>query len=275
MVAVAVVHVADHARQPGARRGPGRSTSRRSSCPTARRSSARRRWSSRSRRRCAAIRTTRTSSPSPASTSSAAASATTRPRCSSRRSHGTSATSPRSSSSASSSRKTAGIKDALVLAFNPPPIFGLGTTGGYEFYIQNRGNGGAKELSEVKDAFLARANRDPQLGGAQTLWHAAVPQLFVDVDRDKAKKAGVRDHRHLQRAVGDDGQLLRQRLQQVRPHLAGAAVGRARVPQAPGRRRRRLRALGAGRDDSARRRWSRSTTRRAPTRSIASTTCRR
>ncbi|MEO8848116.1 MAG: efflux RND transporter permease subunit, partial [Casimicrobiaceae bacterium] len=88
-------------------------------------------------------------------------------------------------------RKTAGIKDALVLAFNPPPIFGLGTTGGYEFYIQNHGDGGSKKLSEVKDAFLARANADPQLGGAQTLWHAAVPQLFVDVDREKAKKAGV------------------------------------------------------------------------------------
>ncbi|HEY5366343.1 MAG TPA: efflux RND transporter permease subunit, partial [Casimicrobiaceae bacterium] len=87
--------------------------------------------------------------------------------------------------------KTAGIKDALVLAFNPPPIFGLGTTGGYEFYIQNHGDGGSKKLSEVKDAFLARANSDPQLGGAQTLWHAAVPQLFVDVDREKAKKAGV------------------------------------------------------------------------------------
>ncbi|MEP7063729.1 MAG: efflux RND transporter permease subunit [Betaproteobacteria bacterium] len=87
--------------------------------------------------------------------------------------------------------KTAGIKDALVLAFNPPPIFGLGTTGGYEFYIQNHGDGGSKKLSEVKDAFLARANQDPQLGGAQTLWHAAVPQLFVDVDREKAKKAGV------------------------------------------------------------------------------------
>ncbi|HEY5365824.1 MAG TPA: efflux RND transporter permease subunit, partial [Casimicrobiaceae bacterium] len=87
--------------------------------------------------------------------------------------------------------KTAGIKDALVLAFNPPPIFGLGTTGGYEFYIQNHGSGGSTKLSEVKDAFLARANRDPQLGGAQTLWHAAVPQLYVDVDREKAKKAGV------------------------------------------------------------------------------------
>jgi len=87
--------------------------------------------------------------------------------------------------------KTGHIKEALVLAFNPPPIFGLGTTGGYEFYIQNRGDGGSKRLNEVKDAFLARVNSDKELGGAQTLWHAAVPQLYVDVDRDKAKKVGV------------------------------------------------------------------------------------
>ena len=87
--------------------------------------------------------------------------------------------------------KTAGIKESLVLAFNPPAIFGLGTAGGYEFYIQNRGDGGAKRLAEVKDQFLARANRDPQVGGAQTLWRATVPQLTVDVDREKAKKLGV------------------------------------------------------------------------------------
>jgi HAE1 family hydrophobic/amphiphilic exporter-1/multidrug efflux pump len=42
--------------------------------------------------------------------------------------------------------KTAGIKEALVLAFNPPPIFGLGTAGGFEFYIQNRGEGGPRTL---------------------------------------------------------------------------------------------------------------------------------
>ncbi len=87
--------------------------------------------------------------------------------------------------------KTAGIKEALVLAFGPPPIFGLGATGGYEFYIQNRGEGGSKRLQEVSQAFLGRANSDPELGGAQTLWRATVPQLFVDVDRDKAKKAQV------------------------------------------------------------------------------------
>ena len=87
--------------------------------------------------------------------------------------------------------KTMGIKEALVLAFNPPAIFGLGTAGGYEFYLQNRGEGGAKRLDEVKNQLLARLNQDPKLGGAQTLWRANVPQLFVDVDRDKAKKAGV------------------------------------------------------------------------------------
>ena len=87
--------------------------------------------------------------------------------------------------------KTAGIREALVLAFNPPAIFGLGTAGGYEFYLQNRGDGGAKRLQEVLQQFLARVNSDPQLGGAQTLWRATVPQLFVDVDREKAKKAGV------------------------------------------------------------------------------------
>ena len=87
--------------------------------------------------------------------------------------------------------KTMGIKEALVLAFNPPPIFGLGTAGGYEFYIQSQGNGGSKRLSEVVQAFLARANQDPLLGGAQTLWRAASPQLFVDVDREKAKTLGV------------------------------------------------------------------------------------
>ncbi len=87
--------------------------------------------------------------------------------------------------------KTAAIKEALVLAFNPPAIFGLGTAGGYEFFIQNRGDGGPKRLQEVLHQFLARANSDPLLGGAQTLWRATVPQIFVDVDREKAKQAGV------------------------------------------------------------------------------------
>lgn len=87
--------------------------------------------------------------------------------------------------------KTGGIKEALVLAFQPPPIFGLGTAGGYELYLQNRGEGGPKRMNEVMGQLLQRLSSDKELSYAQTLWRANVPQLYVDVDRDKAKKSGV------------------------------------------------------------------------------------
>jgi multidrug efflux pump len=87
--------------------------------------------------------------------------------------------------------KSGGIKEALVLAFQPPPIFGLGTAGGYELYLQNRGEGGPKRMNEVMGQLLQRLSSDKELSYAQTLWRANVPQLYVDVDRDKAKKSGV------------------------------------------------------------------------------------
>jgi HAE1 family hydrophobic/amphiphilic exporter-1/multidrug efflux pump len=87
--------------------------------------------------------------------------------------------------------KTAHIKEALVLSFNPPPIFGLGTAGGFELYLQNRGDGGAARMAQVMGQFLQRANSDPMLGGVQTLWRPTVPQLYVDLNRDKAKALGV------------------------------------------------------------------------------------
>ena len=87
--------------------------------------------------------------------------------------------------------KTGHIKEGLVLAFAPPAIFGLGTAGGYELYIQNRGEGGPAKMQEALQALLGRLNSDPMLGGAQSLWRANVPQLYVDVDREKAKALGV------------------------------------------------------------------------------------
>jgi hydrophobe/amphiphile efflux-1 (HAE1) family protein len=87
--------------------------------------------------------------------------------------------------------KTASIKEGMAIAFGPPPIFGLGNSGGFEFYIQNRGEGGAQRLAQVTQQFLAAANKDPRLAGVQTLWRSNVPQLHVDVDRVKAKALGV------------------------------------------------------------------------------------
>jgi HAE1 family hydrophobic/amphiphilic exporter-1/multidrug efflux pump len=87
--------------------------------------------------------------------------------------------------------KTAHIKEALVLAFAPPPIFGLGTAGGYELYLQNRGDGDPHKTAAAMGGLLGALNSDPLLGGAQTLWRPSVPQLYVDVDREKAKSLGV------------------------------------------------------------------------------------
>ena len=87
--------------------------------------------------------------------------------------------------------KTGHIKEALVLAFGPPPIFGLGNAGGFEFHLQNRGEGGAARLSEVTQQLLGAVQKDPMFGQVNTLWRANTPQLFVETDREKAKLAGV------------------------------------------------------------------------------------
>src|SRR5215210_6220806 len=81
--------------------------------------------------------------------------------------------------------KTGHIKEALVLAFNPPPIFGLGNAGGFEFYIQNRGEGGAKRMAEDAQQFVGATNKDPMLGMVNTLGRANGPQIYHEYDRDK------------------------------------------------------------------------------------------
>ena len=87
--------------------------------------------------------------------------------------------------------KTAGIKEGLPLAFSPPAIQGLGQTGGFEFYMQNNGEGGVRRLAQVLPALLAEANKQPELQGVRTLWQANSPQLFVSVDNEKARSMGI------------------------------------------------------------------------------------
>jgi HAE1 family hydrophobic/amphiphilic exporter-1/multidrug efflux pump len=87
--------------------------------------------------------------------------------------------------------KTAHIKEGLALAFGPPPIFGLGTAGGFEFYIQNRGDGGPQQMAQALGQFMGAAQKERKLAFVQTLWRPTVPQLAVDVDRERAKALGV------------------------------------------------------------------------------------
>ncbi len=87
--------------------------------------------------------------------------------------------------------KTAGIKEGLPLFFNPPAIQGLGQTGGFEFYMQNNGEGGVRRLAELLPQLMTEANKQPELQGVKTLWQASSPQLYVNVDNDKARSLNV------------------------------------------------------------------------------------
>ena len=85
----------------------------------------------------------------------------------------------------------AALPKGLVLAFNPPPISGMSTTGGFEAYLQNRGEGDSKALAAMTQTVIAAAAKRPELGRVSTTFGANVPQLRVDLDREKAKALGV------------------------------------------------------------------------------------
>jgi hydrophobe/amphiphile efflux-1 (HAE1) family protein len=87
--------------------------------------------------------------------------------------------------------KGAGTQEGLVFAFNPTPIRGLGTAGGFEMYVQNRASADVQQLNRVVQQFMGELRKRPELQGVNTFFRPAVPQLFVEVDREKALSLGV------------------------------------------------------------------------------------
>jgi hydrophobic/amphiphilic exporter-1 (mainly G- bacteria), HAE1 family len=83
------------------------------------------------------------------------------------------------------------IPEANVIAFMPPSIPGLGAAGGFSFWLQDRSGQSVDYLNDNLQKFLEAARKRPELGTVNSTFRAAVPQLYVDVDRDKALKQGV------------------------------------------------------------------------------------
>ncbi|MDC7784723.1 multidrug efflux RND transporter permease subunit [Rhodoplanes sp. TEM] len=81
--------------------------------------------------------------------------------------------------------------DGVVIGFNPPPIQGISTTGGIEFYLQDRSGGSLESLNEAVQRLVAAAGRRPELTGVSTTFSTGTPQYRVIVDREKAKALGV------------------------------------------------------------------------------------
>lgn len=85
------------------------------------------------------------------------------------------------------------IREATVLVVPPPPVQGLGTTGGFKLYVQDRGARGYDELASVIDEVLNKARQQPELFAlaTYTTYQNSVPQLYAEVDRVKAKSQGI------------------------------------------------------------------------------------
>jgi multidrug efflux pump len=83
------------------------------------------------------------------------------------------------------------IEDAFVMVLSPPPVNGLGTTGGFKLMIEDRANLGPDELYKAVQAVQMKAWQTPELAGVFSSYQINVPQLFADVDRVKAKQLGV------------------------------------------------------------------------------------
>ncbi|MEE4187346.1 MAG: multidrug efflux RND transporter permease subunit [Roseobacter sp.] len=80
---------------------------------------------------------------------------------------------------------------ANVIAFNPPPITGLGVSAGVEMKVQQTGGGSANDLSAATNSLVFAANQRPEIAQAYTTFSANVPKLFVDLDREKARTLDV------------------------------------------------------------------------------------
>jgi HAE1 family hydrophobic/amphiphilic exporter-1 len=92
---------------------------------------------------------------------------------------------------ASISKNMAGVPGAVGFAFPPPAILGIGTSGGVTFILEDRAGKDVAFLSENTNKFIEAARKRPELARVATTFVPTVPQLFVDVDRDKVLKQGV------------------------------------------------------------------------------------
>jgi multidrug efflux pump len=88
-------------------------------------------------------------------------------------------------------KKYAGIQEAFIAMFPPPPVNGLGTIGGFKLQIEDRAGLGYEALNEATKAFMAAMQKAPEIAGVFSSFQVNVPQLFADIDRTKALQLGV------------------------------------------------------------------------------------
>jgi len=84
-----------------------------------------------------------------------------------------------------------GVQDAIVFPFNLPPIIGLGSTGGFQYVLEALQGQAPTELAATMRGLLVAANQQPELAAVFSTYAADTPQIYLDIDRDKAQVLGV------------------------------------------------------------------------------------
>jgi HAE1 family hydrophobic/amphiphilic exporter-1 len=88
-------------------------------------------------------------------------------------------------------KQLAGVTEGLAFAFPPPAIPGVGTSGGFQFILEDRAGKDVAFLAQNVKTFLEAARKRPELATLIPTFLPNVPQVFVDVDRDKVLKQGI------------------------------------------------------------------------------------
>ncbi len=83
------------------------------------------------------------------------------------------------------------IPEAFIAIFPPPPVQGIGTTGGFKLQIEDRASLGYEQVDAAVKEFLGKAYKDPALARMFSGYQVNVPQLYADIDRTKARQLGV------------------------------------------------------------------------------------
>ena len=86
----------------------------------------------------------------------------------------------------------AAIQGAVGFPFNLPPILGLGNTGGFQYVLEALQGQSPSDLAAVLRALVVAANGQPELAGVYSTYAADTPQIYLDIDRDKAQVLGIR-----------------------------------------------------------------------------------
>jgi len=88
-------------------------------------------------------------------------------------------------------KRLSGIQEALVLVVQPPPIAGIGNTGGFRMMVEDRQSRGSQALVDAATTMMSKSAQTPGVAQVFTLFENSTPQLYLDIDRTKAQLLGI------------------------------------------------------------------------------------